>query len=188
MKSHDVFILPNNGIYMKVILFPTIKSLGFGAFTMLDSTGIPILGAPDSMVHSHWGLVRSQCWILSTQVWILLIYNAGCTIPVCQIPWHIHIGIWCVHNAGFHQPKSGCMIPILGVRDSMVGVCTFILGFGAFTILDTIDPSLDFVDLQCWMHDRNIRCARFHAPYLYIHIGIWCIHNAGYYRPKSGFR
>ena len=128
MKSHDVFRLPNNGIYMKVRLFPAIESLGFGAFTMLDSTG-PSLDFTDI-----------QYWMHDP--------NIG--------------------YARFHG--------------------TFTLGFGAFTMLDTIDPSLDFVDLQCWMHDPNIRCARFHGRYLYIHIGIWCVHNAGYYQPKSGFR
>ena len=61
--------------------------------------------------------------------------------------------------------------PNIGVPDSMVGIYTFILGFGAFTMLDTTDPSLDF-NLQYWMHDPNIGCARFHGQYLYIHIGI----------------
>ena len=62
---------------------------------------------------------------------------------------------------------------------------TFTLGFGVFIMLDTIHPSLHFVDLQC-MLDIWSQYWVCQIPW-YIHIGIWCVHNAGYYPPKSGF-
>ena len=41
----------------------------------------------------------------------------------------------------------------MGLLDSTVGIDTFTLGFGDFTILDTTNPSLDFTDLKYCVHD-----------------------------------
>ena len=37
------------------------------------------------LARSHWDLVKSQCWILPTQVWITQIHNTVCMIPILDV-------------------------------------------------------------------------------------------------------